>query len=139
MPFVKNEALKTEIIDSIFRAFYLKKMKYTHRLVYDHPDVPKSMNNAAFEGEVQTLSEENQAILEQIPSHVPPILIKTSEITGFYVEAAQDIPSLTLLCEYAGQVRTAFQTRTSTNDSIMELLSASGNHKSTKSTKGRKN
>lgn len=40
------------------------------------------------------------------------------------MEAAQDIPSLTLICEYVGQVRTAYQARTSTNDSIMELLSA---------------
>ena len=106
-------------------------MQYTHRLVYDHPEVPRTMNNAKFDeaetdGGVQILSEANQEILEQIPHYVPPVIIKSDDVTGFYMEAAQDIPSLTLLCEYVGQVRTAFQSRTSTNDSIMELLCASG-------------
>lgn len=62
LPVVTDPATRSEIIDSIFRAFYLKKMKYTHRLVYDHPSVPRSMNNADLddtEGGVQGLSEEN--------------------------------------------------------------------------------
>ena len=43
---------------------------------------------------------------------------------GFYIIAAQDIPELSLLAEYLGQVRTDGQTRFDTNDSIMELLCA---------------
>jgi hypothetical protein len=45
---------------------------------------------------------------------------------GFNVRAACDMPELTLLCEYLGEVRTEAQTldnpELSINDSIMELL-----------------
>ena len=43
-------------------------------------------------------------------------------IQGFYVAAADDLPELTLIAEYLGQVRTDMQTRLDVNDSIMELL-----------------
>ena len=45
------------------------------------------------------------------------------DMQGFYVKAAADLPELTLLAEYLGQVRTDQQTMYDTNDSIMELLS----------------
>ena len=102
-------------------------MHYSDRLVYDHPEVPRKMNDARFdetEDGVQSLSEANIEVLEQIKNFIPPVIIKCDETTGFYMEAAQDIPSLTLICEYVGQVRTAYQAQTSTNDSIMELLSS---------------
>ena len=41
---------------------------------------------------------------------------------GFHVEAAVDLPDLSLICEYLGEVRTSRQTVFNTNDSIMELL-----------------
>jgi len=53
---------------------------------------------------------------------LPPVLIKHDSMQGFYVEAAQDLPDLTLLCEYLGEVRTSRQSLFNSNDSIMELL-----------------
>lgn len=79
--------------------------------MYDHPEVPRTINNANLdeaEGGVQILSERNIEVLENLPFHCPPVLIKSDDQTGFYVEAAQDIPALTLICEYIGQVRTAY-------------------------------
>ena len=55
---------------------------------------------------------------------LPPLIMKYDSMQGFYVEAAQDLPELTLLAEYLGQVRTDKQTKFDPNDSIMELLSA---------------
>jgi hypothetical protein len=44
-------------------------------------------------------------------------------VQGFFVRAALDIPELTLLAEYCGEVRTEVQTKEYIgNDSIMELL-----------------
>lgn len=54
------------------------------------------------------------------------MILKTDPICGFYVEAAADMPELTLLAEYLGQVRTDAQTMHDSNDSIMELM-CSGN------------
>ena len=53
---------------------------------------------------------------------LPPLLLKFDPIQGFYVEAAQDLADLTLLCEYAGEVRTFRQCLFEKNDSMMELL-----------------
>ena len=53
---------------------------------------------------------------------LPPVILKHDKSLGFYVEAAQDLPELTLLGEYLGQVRTDAQTATDQNDSIMELV-----------------
>ena len=58
--------------------------------------------------------------------HLPPLFLRHDAIQGFYVEAACDLPELTLIAEYLGQVRTCAQTINDTNDSIMELLCCSG-------------
>ncbi len=49
-------------------------------------------------------------------------MIKYDAAQGFYVEAAVDLPDLTLICEYIGEVRTNRHCVFNTNDSIMELL-----------------
>jgi hypothetical protein len=50
------------------------------------------------------------------------LLIKHDVNQGFYVESAIDLPDLTLICEYIGEVRTNRHCVFNTNDSIMELL-----------------
>lgn len=50
------------------------------------------------------------------------MILKHHPQAGFYVEAAQDLKELTVLCEYAGEVRTCRQMIFDKNDSIMELL-----------------
>ena len=49
-------------------------------------------------------------------------MIRTCPIRGFFCEAATAIPSLTLIAEYVGAVRTERQVLFSENDSIMNLL-----------------
>ena len=53
---------------------------------------------------------------------LPPLLIKHDVNQGFFVESAIDLPDLTLICEYIGEVRTNRHCVFNTNDSIMELL-----------------
>ncbi len=54
---------------------------------------------------------------------MPPVIINFDEKQGFFVKAAVDIPELTLIAEYCGEVRTEIQTKDyPNNDSIMELL-----------------
>ena len=57
---------------------------------------------------------------------LPPIIIKYSQLQGYYVVAAQAIPALTLICEYVGQVFTHKQVHEREdyrkNDSIMEII-----------------
>ena len=60
------DIVKPQIIESIQRAFFAKNMKYTHELVYDHLDVPKSSNDAKLEGVVQKLSENNLTTLNKV-------------------------------------------------------------------------
>jgi hypothetical protein len=81
-------------------------MKYAENLVYDNPKATKQMNNADFDLlTIQKLSLANISILSQIKNQVPPVLISFERQQGFYVTAAQEIASLTLICEYVGQVR----------------------------------
>ena len=51
------------------------------------------------------------------------MIIKYSKSCGFFVTAAQDIASLTLICEYVGEVRKSSDLIQ--NDSVMELVSGS--------------
>ena len=85
--------MKPEIIESIQRAFFAKNMTYTHELVYDHKNVPKSSNNAKIEGGVQKLSETNLETLNKVKSAMPPVILKydADKGSGFYVVAACDI------------------------------------------------
>ena len=63
---------------------------------------------------MQKLDKPSEKVLRQHREReqrglLPPVLLKYSKVTGFYVEAATDIPELTLLGEYLGQVRTDSQ------------------------------
>lgn len=53
---------------------------------------------------------------------LPPVILKHEHAQGFFVEAAIDLPELSLICEYLGEVRTTRQCVFNSNDSIMELL-----------------
>ena len=118
--------------ESFAWAFFSKKMNYTTEQVYDHPKVPAQMNNPGeLEPKLQKLDKESERVLREFRKReqqgfLPPVILKTDPICGFYVEAASDLPELTLLAEYLGQVRTDKQTWHDKNDSIMELM-CSGN------------
>ena len=49
MALINNSETQKEISDSISRAFYAKKMIYSHELVYDLASVKREMNNAKLE------------------------------------------------------------------------------------------
>ena len=53
---------------------------------------------------------------------LPPVTLDYDPQAGFYVRAATDLPELTLLAEYLGQVRTEDESICVENDSIMELV-----------------
>jgi hypothetical protein len=55
----------------------------------------------------------------------PPCLLEQDKIQGFVVRALQSIPTLTLICEYVGDVDFLRNRVFDTNDSIMELLKTS--------------
>ena len=61
-------------------------MKYCHNLVYDHPEVNRSQNDAKFdEIDVQKLNAEQQLMVEELPYVVPPVIITFSDIAGHQV------------------------------------------------------
>ncbi|CDW89782.1 histone-lysine n-methyltransferase atxr6-like [Stylonychia lemnae] len=119
--------LEQEIRNSIRLGLFAKGMKYTHQQVFDDPKCPQSMNNPELERNIQKMIKENQQVIYELRKReqlgiLPPVLIKYDPAQGFYVEAAQDMSDLTLICEYAGEVRTFRQCLFDKNDSIMELL-----------------
>ena len=83
-------------------------MSYTTKQVYDHPKVPESMNNPRYlERKLQKLDKESERVLKEFREReaqgvLPPVILKTDPICGFYVEAASNMPELTLLAEYLG-------------------------------------
>lgn len=53
---------------------------------------------------------------------LPPVIIKKDKTKGYVVYADEYIPSLTIICEYLGQVVLTRDILFDKNDSIMELL-----------------
>lgn len=87
------------------------------------------MNNPGeLEPRLQKLDKVSEEILRQhrereLQGILPPLTMKYDAIQGFFIEAACNLPELTLVAEYFGQVRTDLLIQDETNDSIMELLS----------------
>jgi hypothetical protein len=114
--------------DSFAWAFFAKHLKYTTKLVYDSPACSSVMNDPPnLEPKLQKLDAENKRVLELFRDRenqglLPPVILQSDSRQGFFVIAATDLPELTLLAEYLGQVRTDKQTANDPNDSIMELL-----------------
>lgn len=82
-------------------------MQYTNKLIYDLK-VPQKNNNAKLESNLQKLTNDNLKVLNQFRqlNRLPPVIIEHDSNQGFYVKAACDIPELTLIAEYCGEVKT---------------------------------
>lgn len=97
-----------EIAESFTWAFFTKNMTYTADLVYDDLDVPETMNQPQLlEPKVQKLNKASQSVLHAFRGRekagfLPPLILRHDERQGFYVEAACDMPELTLVAEYLG-------------------------------------
>lgn len=120
-----NKKLKETMLHSML----IKGFKFCDDLVYFSSDI-EVMNKASKEPGLFPTSEHNRSIFYQCKKltrcgNYPGLEIIVDEVQGFIVQAAMDIPSLTFICEYAGEVvpqRKVFFD--SDNDSIMELLKA---------------
>lgn len=60
---------------------------------------------------IQTLTKENNDAIyalreRELKGILPPVILRHDPSQGFYVEAAVDLPDLSLICEYLGEVRT---------------------------------
>lgn len=124
-----SPAVEKEVQESVRFAFFCKNMTYCSELQYDSL-CPKEMNDAQLrEPNLQTITKENQKVLYNFRAlnKLPPVLINHTTNAGFEVRAAADLPELTILCEYIGEVKTEKMCVNSpslfNNDSIMELLS----------------
>jgi hypothetical protein len=117
-----------EVRESFKRAFFAKGFKYTTVQVFDSPDCPPAKNDPKLEKTlIQTLTKDNNDAIYELRERekngiLPPVYIRYDPMQGFFVEAAIDLPDLSLICEYLGEVRTSRQTVFNKNDSIMELL-----------------
>jgi len=117
-----------EVRESFKRAFFAKGFKYTTEQVFDSPECPPAKNDPKLEKiSIQTLTKDNNDAIYELRERekngiLPPVYIRYDPMQGFFVEAAIDLPDLSLICEYLGEVRTTRQTIFNKNDSIMELL-----------------
>jgi hypothetical protein len=78
---VDDPLINDDITDSFRRAFWVKEMNYTTKLVFDDDGCPESMNNAIYEPRVQTLIKENVDVVTALRERenrglLPPVLIK---------------------------------------------------------------
>jgi hypothetical protein len=127
MPPELPKPLQAEVDESVRLAFFCKNFKFTESLRYSTKHA-ESLNNAEFEPALQHLSKENQRQLRKFREirTLPPVILKHSDKVGFDCVAACDLPELTLLCEYLGDVKTDREISQSEelqkNDSIMGLL-----------------
>ena len=72
------------------------------------------MNDAKLDPNLTKLTKENEAQVLKLREReslgeLPPVLLDYDEKMGFNVVAAVDIPNLTILSEYCGEVRTSKQ------------------------------
>lgn len=120
----RNNRLK----ECLMKALILKGYKFSDDLVY--LEVNQQANDASKEPGVMQISEYNKKIYYHVKTktrlgNYPGLEVVRDEKQGLIVNASEDIPMNTLLCEYSGEVtslRKVFFDES--NDSIMELIKA---------------
>lgn len=113
--------------ESLVRALLVKNIEFNDDLCYSDPECPQSMNNSSLEPGVQTISDYNRKVYYKFKEKTrrfdyPPLEVVDDEIQGFIVRSTDDIPALTLICEYSGEVTLSRKKLFDTNDSIMDLI-----------------
>jgi [histone H3]-lysine27 N-methyltransferase len=134
--FEKDNPLFLETRNSICKALYGKNLTFDDDLHYPCAECPSTMNTVELEPNIQKLSERNLKTFLKFKEwtrqgYYAPVTVINHPQQGACVQATIDIPNLTLLCEYVGDVlpvrHVLFE---QSNDSIMDLIKA---HTSSKS------
>lgn len=118
-----NQKLK----QSLYQSMIIKGYRFSDDLIYSSEE-QLNMNKACKEPGLFPSSEHNHRVFHDMKKYTRKgdycgLEIIGNIIQGFTVRAYVDIPSLTFICEYSGEV--ALQRKVffeSKNDSIMELL-----------------
>ncbi len=120
--------MKKQILrESLYRALLVKEIKFDDDLYYDEIETFAHHNNSSFEPGIQKVSDYNLNIYRKFKertreANYPALEIIDDEKQGFVVKATDEIPILTLLCEYSGEVHFARKKLFDSNDSIMDLI-----------------
>lgn len=127
LPRTLNKTQKTILQESLFKALLSKDIQFNDDLCFPNDNCKESMNNALKEPGVQEISDYNKKIYYKFKemsrkAEYCALEILLDEVQGFVVKATADIPNLTLICEYTGEVCLARDKLFDKNDSIMELI-----------------
>lgn len=85
------------------------------------------MNRAAQEANLQKMDKDTLKVFYEFKErsrqgNYVPVMIEPDKTQGFFVRANEDIPEMTLISEYVGDVDFARNRIFDKNDSIMDLL-----------------
>lgn len=122
-----SEERKRILRESLYRALLVKDIKFDDDLYYDGKETFHYHNDSSLEPGIQKVSEYNHKIYNKFKERTrvgnyPALEIVDDDNQGFIVKATDDIPILTLLCEYSGEVHFARKKLFDSNDSIMDLI-----------------
>lgn len=115
---------------NLIYALKVKNLIFDDDLRFSNPRCPPSTNDASLEPNLQKINLVNYQIFVQFKALsreglYPPIRIEQDKVQGFIVRALENIPVLTLISEYVGEVDYARNRVFDKNDSIMDLLRTS--------------
>eukprot|EP00743_Colponemidia_sp_Colp-15_P006939 GILK01007488.1.p1 GENE.GILK01007488.1~~GILK01007488.1.p1 ORF type:complete len:364 (+),score=60.91 GILK01007488.1:90-1181(+) len=112
---------------SLAEAMVVKDMLFDDDLSYPFEHCPERLNDSREEPSMQTLDENNHKVFMRFKefsrrADYAPLLVVNDPDQGYVVEAAEDIPDLTLIAEYAGEVDTVRNRIDDNVDDMMDLI-----------------
>lgn len=127
LPKSLSKKQKTAMQKTIYRALTVKNIVFCDDLVYIDKDCPAELNNSLLEPSIQKISSYNTQIFKKFKiqsrkGEYGPVKVIDDSIQKFVVQATDDIPMNTIICEYAGEVTLLRKKLFAENDSIMDLI-----------------
>lgn len=127
LPKALSNKQKESMQKSLYRALTVKNIVFSDDLVFLDKDCPIELNNSLLEPSIQKMSLYNTQIFKKFKmqsrkGEYGPIKIIDDSIQKFVVQATDDIPTNTIICEYAGEVTLIRKKLFAENDSIMDLI-----------------
>lgn len=122
-----DSAQEIESKHNLLFALKAKEIEFDDDLRYSNPACGPEKNLGVLESSLQKMDKDTLKIFNEFKGmsrqgNYVPVMIEPDKTQGFFVKALEDIPEMTLISEYVGDVDFARNRIFDKNDSIMDLL-----------------
>ena len=125
--YTTDKSFEIELKHNLLFALKAKDIDFDDDLRYSNSLCSPQQNQGGLEPSLQKMDKETLKIFQEFKDmsnkgNYVPVMIEPDKTQGFFVRAVDDIPEMTLISEYVGDVDFARNRIFDKNDSIMDLL-----------------